>query len=80
MAGMQQIKGEVQELGDRVAHVEGRMEEYTVSFNIMVDVHTAHSDDISWLKDKVSDLVDRSRRNNIKIRGIPETVFSRQLQ
>lgn len=45
----------------------------------MVDAHTTHSDELSWIKDKLSDLEDRSRRNNLKIRGIPESVPATQL-
>lgn len=45
----------------------------------MVDAHAAQSKEIAWLKDKVADLEDKSRRNNIKIRGIPESTSSMQL-
>lgn len=75
-----QFKAKLHDLGDRVDRVEISLGEYTSSFNTMVNAHAAHSDDIAWLKDKVVDLEDRSRGNNIKIRGVPESVFSNQLQ
>lgn len=34
---------------------------------------------IAWLKNKLADLEDRSRRSNIKIRGFPKTVPATQL-
>lgn len=59
--------------------VEHKMEEYTSSYNVMVEAHTAQGEDISWIKDKLADLEDRSRRNNLKLRGIPESVPPSQL-
>lgn len=46
---------------------------------MMVEAHTAQGEDISWMKDNIADLEDRSRRNNLKIRGIPKSVPSAQL-
>lgn len=45
-----------------------------------MDAHAAHFEELEWLKAKVSDLEDRSRGNNIKIRGISETIPPIQLQ
>lgn len=45
----------------------------------MVEAHTAQGEDITWIKDKIADLEYRSRRNNLKIRGIPESVASNHL-
>lgn len=56
------------------------MGEYISSFNSLVDAYTEHSEDIEWLKAKVAEPEDRSRRNNIKIRRIPETIPATQLQ
>lgn len=46
---------------------------------MIVEAHTAQGEDIICLKDKVADLEDRSRRNNIKLRSIPESVPPYQL-
>lgn len=48
------------------------MGEFEDTFNTMVEAHNDHDDEISWLKAKVADLEDRSIRNNLKIRWIPE--------
>lgn len=62
------VKKELQALRDRVDRVENTMGEY--SFNSLVDAHNAHTEEITWIKDKIADLENKSRRNNIKIRGI----------
>lgn len=79
-AGINHCQREVQALGRRVDHIEQYMSDFTSSFNTMVDAHSNHDEEIAWLKNKVADLEDRSRRNNIKIRGIPETIPVTQLQ
>lgn len=76
---MKQCKSEVNEVRNRVTHIESKMGEFTETFNSMVDAHNEHEDDIVWLKSKVADLEDRFRRNNIKIRGIPKTIKTSEL-
>lgn len=61
-------------MGDRVSNVETKMGEVTDSVNDLIDAHGEEADDIAWLKTKMADLEDRSRRDNLKIRGIPESV------
>ena len=80
MECMRGFKADVQELGGRVDHVEQKMGEFASSFNSLVDAHNDQEDELAWLKTKVSDLEDRSRRNNVKIRGVPESVLPHQLQ
>lgn len=79
MRGITECQREVQTLGRRVNQVEHKMEEYTSSYNVMVEAHSAQGEDILWLKDKIADLEDRSRRNNLKMRGVPESVPPSQL-
>lgn len=77
--GINQYHKEVQALGVRVDQVEHQMDPYASTYNTMVDAHTAQGEDIALLKDKVADLEDRSRRNNIKLLGVPESVPVTQL-
>lgn len=79
MAGINKCQIKVQTIGNRVDHVEQNMEEYTSSFNTLVNAHTAQGEELAWLKDKVADLEDRSRRNNIKIGDVPEAIPATQL-
>lgn len=41
-----------------MTHVKGKKEEFTESFNTMVDAHAAHTEDISWLKNKAAGMED----------------------
>lgn len=66
---------------NKVAQVEERMAdlgkvvtEHIMVYNEMVNAFDYHTEEMSFLQDKVNDLEDCSRRNNIKFRGIPETV------
>ena len=77
---MRNFKADVGELGDRVTHVEEKMGEFASSHNSLIDAHSEHDTEIAWLRAKVADLEDRSRRNNVKLRGVPETVLPAQLQ
>lgn len=80
MSCMQQFKQEIHSMGDRINTIESSISNQALSFNTMVDAHNQHSDDIMWLKDKVADLEDRSRRNNLKLRGVPEAIQTDQLE
>lgn len=60
-------------------HLELSMGTCTDSFNNMADAHVAPADKIAWFKSKVVDQEDRSRRNNMKIRGILESLQPSQL-
>lgn len=62
------------DLGNRVNHVETKMAEFCRAQNELVDAHNKLEDDLKALLTKLADIEDRNRRNNIKIRGVPETV------
>lgn len=47
--------------------------------NDLVSIYQDQSLEIQRLKDKMTDLEDSSRRNNVKIRGIPESVTQPEL-
>lgn len=73
------FKEEVQELGGRVDKIEHKMGEFAASHNSLIDSHNEHDDQLENLKAKLADLEDRSRRNNLKLRGVPETVLNTHL-
>lgn len=56
-------------------YVEDKMEDLCVAHNHIVDSFYEHSEEINWLKNKIANLEDRCQPNNIKFRGIPESVF-----
>lgn len=64
----------IDELGNRVHHVEQKMGDFSGAHNDLVDAHNALEDEVAALSAKVADIEDRNRRNNVKIRGVPELV------
>lgn len=62
------------DLGERVNHIETKMGEFSEAHNGLVDAHNHLEDEMSSLAAKLTDLEDRNRRNNIKFRGVPESV------
>lgn len=51
-----------------------RLGDCVTAFNGLVDSYLEHDTDIQWLKTKIADLEDRSRRNNINFRVIPKAI------
>lgn len=71
---MRVTKREIADLGDRVDEAEQRLDDFSGAHNELVDAHVDLEDELKMLKLKVADIEDRSRRNNVKFRGIPENV------
>lgn len=55
------------------------MRDFSKAHNELLDAHDHHTEEIHRIKMKLVDLKDRSRRNNIKFRGIPESVEANEL-
>ncbi|XP_044146133.1 uncharacterized protein LOC122934611 [Bufo gargarizans] len=68
------LQKDITQIGERTSHIEDKMKELTNSHNQLVDAHNDAEDEISALKLKLADLEDRSRRNNLRFRGITETI------
>lgn len=56
------------------------MGEFASTINDLVDAQEKGEDDLEGIKAKLADMEDRSRRNNMKIRGIPESVQQGELK
>lgn len=74
------FSGQLQGMGDRVQHIEQKMNACTTTVNELIDAYKDQADDTDWIKAKHADLEDHSRRNNVKIRGVPESVLPADLQ
>lgn len=48
--------------------------DYSDTYHEVTETYHQHFEELSFLYAKVADLEDRSKRNNIKFRGILETV------
>lgn len=55
------------------------MGEFAKSHNALIDYHSALEKEVTQLAAKVLGLEDRSRRNNIRLKGIPESVSPESL-
>lgn len=71
---IQPLQGTVQELGGRTSHVENKLGELVKSHNRLLDDHRALQEETEKIKKKMADAEDRNRRNNLKVRGIPESI------
>lgn len=59
---------------ERVDHIEHKMGEFAATINYLVDANDGNEEEMESMRAKIADMEDRSRRNNMKIRGIPESV------
>lgn len=75
-----EFKADIQSLVSRTEHVEKKMAEFAKSHNTLIDSHSTMEEEVTRLSAKVLDLEDRSRRNNIRIRGVPESVLPESLR
>lgn len=64
--GINHCHKEVQAIGIRVYRVEQQMDEFSSTYNTMVDAHAAQREDIAWLKDKVADLKGPFQKEQLK--------------
>lgn len=71
---MHRFRNEINDLSERVNHVESKMGKFPTSFNNLVNTYTEKEEEIDCVKVKLADLEERSRQNNVKIRGITETI------
>lgn len=67
------FKLELTAVTDRVSHVDLKVGEFASTFNELVDDHNERDDGMLWIKAKLADLEDRSRRNTVMIWGIPKS-------
>lgn len=78
-AFMHSTKSDMSAFSSRVGYVEKKMKEFTLAHNVLVDAHFDVEDEIKAMRIKMADMEDRARRNNIKFRGIPESIKPAEL-
>lgn len=71
---MGEFRTRIHLLVSRTEHVKRKMAEFTKLYNLMIDAKSVLEKEVERLSSKVLDLVDRSRCNNIRIRGIPKAI------
>ncbi|VEL08283.1 unnamed protein product [Protopolystoma xenopodis] len=81
---MKELVGHVSQFAkktdQRVTKLENRISEMTGAHNELIDAHRELMDEVKWMKEKLADAEDRNRRNNVKIRGVSETVSNNDLK
>uniref|UniRef100_A0A8C5PN13 Uncharacterized protein n=1 Tax=Leptobrachium leishanense TaxID=445787 RepID=A0A8C5PN13_9ANUR len=77
---LQELRRDVQDLGERTDSLEAKTDDLCLAHNDLVDRHIALQSAHDAMATKLADLEDRSRRNNVRIRGIPEAVNPADLQ
>ncbi|CAH2224099.1 Hypothetical predicted protein [Pelobates cultripes] len=70
-----ELRKDIAEIGQCTTHVEQRLNECADAHNGLTEKVQEYEITMHSLKTKIADLEDRSRRNNIRIRGILETVL-----
>lgn len=66
------VKTQVQECTGRIAHAEQRISDAEDNINELLTKVSALENSVKTLTDKVDDLECRSRRNNVRLVGLPE--------
>ncbi|CAH2253559.1 Hypothetical predicted protein, partial [Pelobates cultripes] len=75
-----EIKRDVQAIGDRTAHLEDKMEAVIEAHNTLADAYTTSQSQLQQMEMKMVDLEDKARRNNSRLRGIPEDIKAPELK
>lgn len=73
------ITSDIHSLDDRVSNFERDMKDCVSTVNKVIDVYEDIREEQTWMLAKLADLEDRSRRNNVKLRGIPESILPADL-
>lgn len=73
------IKSDIRELQQRVVQIEDKCDTSYEAHNDLVEAFRTQQIDIKKMSAKLADMEDRSRRHNIKFRGIPESVLPAEL-
>ncbi|KAG8579381.1 hypothetical protein GDO81_010854 [Engystomops pustulosus] len=68
------VRAEISSLGERTSHIENKMTEITTAHNDMADVTISMEEQLQSMQAKLADMEDRSRRNNLRFRGVRESV------
>ncbi|CAH2277000.1 Hypothetical predicted protein [Pelobates cultripes] len=69
-----ELRKEISTLGDRTSHLENKSDELCAAHNDVVDKLQKLSEDNNTLQLKLADLEDRSRRQNVRFRGVPDDI------
>ncbi|KAG9468069.1 hypothetical protein GDO78_013818 [Eleutherodactylus coqui] len=69
----------VQEVKDRMGKTESKMVDLVKSHNSLIDAHYDLEGSVAKLQQKLTDLEDRNRGNNVKLRGVSEKISNAEI-
>lgn len=69
------VTTDIHKLDDRMTNAERGIQACTSTVNEVIDSYDTVKEEQAWMRAKMADLEDRSRRNNIKPRGVPESIL-----
>ncbi|CAH2301011.1 Hypothetical predicted protein [Pelobates cultripes] len=70
---IQALRADMQGLSDRVSHVEAACDSLRVAQTSLAEAADTCSEQVRGMALHIKDLDNRGRRNNIRLRGLPET-------
>ncbi|CAH2299967.1 Hypothetical predicted protein [Pelobates cultripes] len=77
---MDSLRKDVQELCKRISHGESKMEDFASAYNDLATHVEQIEQKLTATELKLTNLEDRARRNNLCLRGIPESILPENLQ
>lgn len=76
---VQLFNADFHKVSGRVLHIKNKIGYFAATFNELVDAQNNREDDIEWIKSELAYLEDHSRRNHVKICGLPKLVQNQKL-
>lgn len=80
MACMHRFNKELTAFESRVENIETKMGEFATTINNLVDASEDKDQEMYGVKMKLTDIEDRSRMNNLQIRGVSESIQQADLK
>lgn len=75
-----ELRGEIDQLGDRTDTLENKLDELVQYVQVLEEDNAAIKHSVTQLQAQQEDLENRERRQNLRIRGIPEKIEDRDLR
>ncbi|CAH2274437.1 Hypothetical predicted protein [Pelobates cultripes] len=74
------LRRDIQDIGGRTSHLESKMDEVAVAHDDLAAHEESLEDRLALAESRLEDIEDRARLNNLRIRGVPESVQPADLQ
>lgn len=75
-----ELRGEIDQLGERTDTLENKFDKLTQYVHVLEEDNAAMRHTVSQLQLQQEDLENRERRQNLRIRGVPESISDKELR